>query len=51
MVVPTLAVVCPEGLPPAHAILSMAAAARSFYLLDILSQVPDPRKKRAADTR
>jgi len=45
MEVLTLTVVCREGRPPAHDILSIPAA-RSQYLLELLAQVPDPRKRR-----
>jgi predicted transposase YbfD/YdcC len=45
MDVPTLAVVCHEGpRPPMPS--SPIPAARSQYLLDLLAQVPDPRKRR-----
>ncbi len=42
----TLTVVCHEGRPPAHAIFLLTAAAGSRYLLDLLAQLPDPRKRR-----
>lgn len=45
MEVPTLTVVCHEGPWPADDIYLMAAA-RSQYLLELLDQVPDPRKRR-----
>jgi hypothetical protein len=41
-----LTVVCHEGRPPVHAIFFLTAAARSQYLLDLLAQLPDPRKRR-----
>jgi predicted transposase YbfD/YdcC len=46
MEVSTLAIACPEGLPPAHDIFLIKGAARTRYLLDLLSQVPDPRERR-----
>src|SRR5512146_3422491 len=45
MEVLTLAIFCHEGHPPAD-VSSPMTAARSQYLLDLLAQVPDPRKKR-----
>jgi DDE_Tnp_1-associated len=45
MEVLTLTIVCPEGHPPADDIFAHAAA-RSQYLLDLLAQIPDPRKRR-----
>jgi hypothetical protein len=46
MEVPTLTVVCREDARPLMTSSSTMAAARSQYLLDLLAQVPDPRKKR-----
>ena len=45
MEVLTLTIACHEGRPPADDIF-VVPAARSQYLLDLLAQVPDPRKKR-----
>jgi hypothetical protein len=45
MEVPTLAIACREGRRPPMT-SSPIAAARSQYLLDLLAQVPDPRKRR-----
>ena len=45
MEVLTLTIFCREGHPPADDIFAYPAA-RSQYLLDLLAQVPDPRKKR-----
>jgi len=45
MEVLTLTVVCPGGHPPANNSSSIPAA-RSHYLLDLLAQVPEPRKRR-----
>jgi len=45
MEVLTLTIFCREGHPPADDIFVMTAA-RSQYLLDLLAQVPDPRKRR-----
>src|ERR1700733_2480170 len=39
----TLTIACHEGRPPMPS--SPIPAARSQYLLDLLAQVPDPRKK------
>jgi hypothetical protein len=44
MEVLTLTIACHEGHPPMTS--SSIAAARSQYLLDLLAQIPDPRKKR-----
>jgi hypothetical protein len=44
MEVPTLTIFCHEGRPPMTS--SPLPAARSRYLLDLLAQVPDPRKRR-----
>jgi len=46
MEVPTLTVVCREDARPLMTSSSTMAAARSHHLLDLLAQVPDPRKKR-----
>src|ERR1700722_12889210 len=47
MEVLTLTVACPGGPPPPPVTSSpMSAAECSQYLLDLLAQVPDPRKKR-----
>ena len=46
MEVLTLAVVAPRDSRPLMTSSSMAAAACSRYLLDLLSQLPDPRKRR-----
>jgi hypothetical protein len=45
MEVPTLTIFCRKGRPPPMT-SSPIAAARSQYLLDLLAQVPDPRKRR-----
>jgi DDE_Tnp_1-associated len=45
MEVLTLTIVCHEGHPPAVT-SSPILPARSQYLLDLLAQVPDPRKRR-----
>ena len=46
MEVPTLALSAPRDSRPLMTSSSMTAAARSQYLLDLLAQVPDPRKRR-----
>jgi len=44
MEVPTLVITCRGGRPPMTS--SPMTAARSQNLLDLLAQVPDPRKRR-----
>src|SRR6266550_8292327 len=46
MEVPTLTVVCREDARPLMTSSSTMAAARSQYLLDLLAQIPDPRRRR-----
>jgi hypothetical protein len=45
MEVPTLTIVCHEGSRPPMTSSSMPPA-RGQYLLDLLAQIPDPRRKR-----
>src|SRR5690349_9372860 len=44
MEVPTLAIVCPEGRPPADEIFAYSGCPQP--VLGLLAQVPDPRKRR-----
>ena len=46
MEVPTLAIDCPRDSRPLMTSSLIKGAARTRYLLDLLSQVPDPRKRR-----
>jgi predicted transposase YbfD/YdcC len=46
MEVPTLAIDCPRDSRPLMTSSPITDAARIWYLLDLLSQVPDPRKRR-----